>query len=81
MGFMRSASTFTSLDGAMRLRELRRAGRLTQERLAVAAGVCTSTVYNAERGTQPRRAVQRALATVLGVAPDEIWTPPAGGRA
>lgn len=55
------------------LRQLREQHHLTQEQLAVAAEVSTSTVYHIEAGkVQPRTAIIRRLARVLGVSPDEI---------
>ncbi len=55
------------------LRVLREQRCLTQEQLAVAAEVSTSTVYNAESGrTYPRPAIIRRLARVLTVAPCDI---------
>jgi transcriptional regulator with XRE-family HTH domain len=55
------------------LRRLREERHLTQEQLAVAAEVSTSTVYHIEAGkVRPRPAIVRRLARVLHVSPDEI---------
>lgn len=55
------------------LRQLRETHHLTQEQLAVAAEVSTSTVYHIEAGkVRPRTAIVRRLARALGVSPDEI---------
>lgn len=55
------------------LRRLREERHLTQEQLAVAAEVSTSTVYHIETGkVQPRPAIVRRLARTLGVSPDDI---------
>ena len=55
------------------LRQLREQHHLTQEQLAVAAEVSTSTVYHIEAGkVRPRTAILRRLARVLDVSPDEI---------
>jgi DNA-binding XRE family transcriptional regulator len=52
---------------------LREQRHLTQEQLAVAAEVSTSTVYHIEAGkVRPRTAIVRRLARVLGVRPDDI---------
>jgi len=55
------------------LRRLREERHLTQEQLAVAAEVPTSTVYHIEAGkVRPRPAIVRRLARVLEVSPSEI---------
>ena len=55
------------------LRRLREERHLTQEQLAVAAEVSTSTVYHIEAGkVRPRPAIVRRLARVLEVDPGEI---------
>jgi len=55
------------------LRRLREERHLTQEQLAVAAEVSTSTVYHIEAGkVRPRPAIVRRLARVLEVRPGEI---------
>jgi len=55
------------------LRRLREERHLTQEQLAVAAEVSTSTVYHIEAGkVRPRPAIVRRLARVLDVSPSEI---------
>jgi len=55
------------------LRRLREERHLTQEQLAVAAEVSTSTVYHIEAGkVRPRPSIVRRLARVLDVSPDEI---------
>ena len=55
------------------LRRLREERHLTQEQLAVAAEVSTSTVYHIEAGkVRPRPAIVRRLARVLQVSPSEI---------
>jgi DNA-binding XRE family transcriptional regulator len=55
------------------LRRLREERHLTQEQLAVAAEVSTSTVYHIEAGkVRPRTAIVRRLARVLRVEPHEI---------
>lgn len=55
------------------LRRLREERHLTQEQLAVAAEVSTSTVYHIETGkVRPRPAIVRRLARTLGVSPDDI---------
>ncbi len=52
------------------LRRLRAERHLTQEQLAVAAEVSTSTVYHIEAGkVRPRPAIVRRLARVLGPVP------------
>jgi transcriptional regulator with XRE-family HTH domain len=55
------------------LRTLRESRHLTQEQLAAAAEVSSSTVHNTETGrTRPRPAILRRLARALGVDPGEI---------
>ncbi len=55
------------------LRALRVERLLTQEQLAAAAEVSTSTVYNAEAGkVHPRPSIVRRMARALGVAPTDI---------
>ncbi len=55
------------------LRQLRERRQLTQEQLAVAAEVSTSTVYHIEAGkVQPRPSIVRRIARALGVSPDDI---------
>ena len=55
------------------LRRLREQRHLTQEQLAVAAEVSTSTVYHAESGrVRPRTAILRRIARALEVDPGEI---------
>lgn len=55
------------------LRQLREQRCLTQEQLAVAAEVSTSTVYHIEAGkVRPRPAIVRRLARILEVAPSDI---------
>ena len=55
------------------LRRLREERHLTQEQLAVAAEVSTSTVYHIEAGkVRPRPAILRRLARVHVVDPGEI---------
>jgi DNA-binding XRE family transcriptional regulator len=52
---------------------LREQRHLTQEQLAVAAEVSTSTVYHIEAGkVRPRTAIVQRLARVLGVQPHDI---------
>ncbi len=58
------------------LRQLREQRQLTQEQLAVAAEVSTSTVYHIEAGkVQPRPSIVRRIARALGVSPEEIDLP------
>lgn len=45
---------------------------LTRERLAVQAGVSTSTVYLAERAGLLSRPIAEKLAAVLGVSPEDL---------
>jgi transcriptional regulator with XRE-family HTH domain len=55
------------------LRQLREQQHLTQEQLAVAAEVSTSTVYHIEAGkVRPRPSIVRRLARVLQVDPGDI---------
>ncbi len=55
------------------LRQLRKQQDLTQEQLAVAADVSSSTIYHIEAGkVRPRPSIVRRLAHALAVAPDEI---------
>ena len=55
------------------LRQLRERHHLTQEQLAVAAEVSTSTVYHIEAGkVRPRTAIVRRLARALAVEPRDI---------
>jgi len=55
------------------LRQLREQRHLTQEQLAVAAEVSSSTVYHIEAGkVRPRPSIVRRLARALGVLPNEI---------
>jgi transcriptional regulator with XRE-family HTH domain len=58
----------------LRLRELRRSHHLSQLRLAQAAGIATSTVFDYEHGLGAiiPETVAR-LADALGVQPDEMW--------
>jgi transcriptional regulator with XRE-family HTH domain len=57
-----------------RVRELRAAAGLTQQQLAVAAGMTLSNVAQIERGkiTDPRLSTLRALAAALGVPLGEL---------
>ena len=58
------------------LRILREQRYMTQEQLASAAEVSSSTVHNAETGKrQPRPAILRRLARALEVAPGDIDFP------
>jgi transcriptional regulator with XRE-family HTH domain len=55
------------------LRELRKQSNLTQEQLALAADVSTSTVYHIEAGkVRPRPSIVRRLARALNVDPQAI---------
>lgn len=64
------------------LKALREQRHLTQEQLAVAAEVSSSTVHNAETGkTQPRPAILRRLARVLKIEPGDIEFPAAPIRS
>ncbi len=55
------------------LRRLREERHLTQEQLAAAAEVSTSTVYHIEAGkVRPRPAIVRRLARALDVSPGDI---------
>ena len=58
-------------EGA-RLRALRDRAGLTQEDLAIEAGVARNTVSNGELGGPMRRSTVRKLARVLIVEPREI---------
>lgn len=66
------------------LRELRLKRKMTQLQLAVAAGVTPSTITDIEaRRHTPRLTTARRIATVLGVALDDIaWPeePPKAGK-
>jgi transcriptional regulator with XRE-family HTH domain len=57
---------------------LRKAAGLTQQQLAVAAGLSVSIVSQIEQGTtpDPRGSTLAALAGVLQVAVDELLRPP-----
>lgn len=55
------------------LRQLRKQQHLTQEQLAVAAEVSSSTIYHIEAGkVRPRPSIVRRLARVLHVDPADI---------
>lgn len=55
------------------LRQLRKQHDLTQEQLAAAADVSSSTVYHIEAGkVRPRPSIVRRLARVLHVDPTDI---------
>ncbi len=55
------------------LRQLREERHLTQEQLATAAEVSTSTVYHIEGSKVcPRPSIVRRIARALGVSPGEI---------
>ncbi len=65
------------------LRDLRQQNHLTQEQLALAAEISSSTVYHIEAGkVRPRPSIVRRLARALGVSPSEIdtATPAASGE-
>lgn len=66
-----------SSDSYIRLRELREKRGLTQEQLAVAAGVTAKTVANIENGRSaiPLKGTLRLLADALGVEPDDLTEP------
>ena len=57
-----------------KLKELRERANLTQQDLAVAAGLSVSAVSQIEQGTNldPRMNTLKALARVLGVSLDEL---------
>lgn len=55
------------------LERVRKARRLTQEQLAVRAGLTAKTIRSLEQGTQPRFKTQIALAEALECDPDELW--------
>jgi len=60
-------------DGVTGLAALRRARGLTQEQLAVEAGVGSATVYRLETGMGcPRRTTLRVLALALDCDPSEL---------
>jgi transcriptional regulator with XRE-family HTH domain len=60
-------------DEVRGLAALRRARGLTQEQLAVEAGVGSATVYRLEGGHgRPRRTTLRVLAWVLGCDPADL---------
>lgn len=56
------------------LRRLREAAEMTQQQLAVAAGLSVSAVSQIEQGTNtdPRMSTLKALARALGVTVDEL---------
>jgi len=66
-----------------RLRELRTAACLTQQELAVKAGLSISSVVQIERGTipDPRVSTAKALARGLGVPVDELLADDGGDQA
>ena len=53
------------------LRELR--GGASAESVAVAAGVCTASIYNYEAGQVPAKRIQYRLAEHFGMKPEDIW--------
>ena len=53
------------------LRDLR--GGASAESVAVAAGVCTASVYNYEAGQIPAKRIQYRLAEHFGKTPGDIW--------
>lgn len=59
---------------ARRLRALREGARMSQQSLAVSAGLSVSLVSQLERGSRadPRMSTLAALATALGVSLDEL---------
>jgi transcriptional regulator with XRE-family HTH domain len=59
---------------ALRLKELREIAGMSQQSLAVSAGVSVSLVSQIERGSRvdPRMSTITALATALGVSLDEL---------
>jgi transcriptional regulator with XRE-family HTH domain len=61
-----------------RLKELREAAGLSQQALAVAAGLSTSVVSQVEQGQRqdPRISTVAALAEALGVEVGELLKPP-----
>ena len=55
------------------LRQLRKQQHLTQEQLAAAADVSSSTIYHIEAGkVRPRPSIVRRLARALSVSPSDI---------
>ena len=78
-----SAGKLASRLGA-RVRDARRAARMTQQQLAEAAGVSVGALRDLEqdRTTRPRRELARRLGDVLGLPPDQPDGPrPADARA
>jgi transcriptional regulator with XRE-family HTH domain len=65
-----------------RLKGMREAAGLTQQRLAVKAGVSVSSLFQLEQGqkTDPRISTVAALAGALGVSVDDLLGPPAGPK-
>lgn len=60
-----------------RLREVRQRAMLSQQSLALAAGVSETTINRLEQGFQKAQYVTvRKLADALGVAPAELLAPP-----
>jgi transcriptional regulator with XRE-family HTH domain len=57
-----------------RLHELRKAASMTQQALAIAAGLSVSVIQHIERGLipDPRMSTLRALAKALGVTVDTL---------
>ena len=53
------------------LRDLR--GGRSAESVAVAAGVCTASIYNYEAGQVPAKRIQYRLAEHFGKKPEDIW--------
>jgi transcriptional regulator with XRE-family HTH domain len=68
-----ASSTFDPTELARRVKELRRAGGLSREVLAVRAGLALRTLVRIENAEgKPREATLRVLAAGLGVTFDEL---------
>jgi len=59
-----------SISGRI-LRDLR--GGASAESVAVAAGVCTASIYNYEAGQVPAKRIQYRLAEHFRKKPEDIW--------
>ena len=64
-----------------RLKELRRHARMTQQRLAQAAGLSVSAIGRLEQGGRPRLVTVAALARALGVPVGTLDPPREAGSA
>ena len=75
---MTETSTLATVVKLTRLRAIRERKALTQDELAVMAGVSRQTVVKIEGGLEPRPPTVRKLARALEVEPSDLMDPVEG---